>query len=243
MSISIGDLDGDGAPDLAVANGGSSLEFPGDVSVLLGVGDGTFAAPQSFAAGDRPVSVSIGDLDGDGAPDLAVANFNSDDVSVLLGIGDGTFAAEQRFAAGVFPQSMSIGDLDGDGVPDLAVANGGSFADMGDVSVLLGAGDGTFAAQQRFDAGDSPQSVSIGDLDGDGAPDLAVANGNSDDVSVLLNRGISPADIEGDGVVGSSDLGALLAAWGSSAATALDLDGDGVVGSGDLGILMVAWGG
>ena len=85
--------------------------------------------------------------------------------------------------------------------------------------------------------------MSIGDLDGDGAPDLAVTNAGSDDVSVLLNVGISPADFEGDGVVGSDDLGILLAAWGSSVATALDLDGDGVVGSGDLGILLAAWGG
>ena len=78
--------------------------------------------------------MSIGDLDGDGAPDLAVANQSSDDVSVLLGAGDGTFAAEQRFGAGDGPFSVSIGDLDGDGVPDLAVAN--AFSD--DVSVLLG---------------------------------------------------------------------------------------------------------
>ena len=76
-----------------------------------------FDADERFAAGFRPRSVAIGDLDGDGAPDLAVANFLSGDVSVLLGVGDGTFAAQQRFAAGSAPASVSIGDLDGDGAP------------------------------------------------------------------------------------------------------------------------------
>ena len=214
-----------------------------DVSVLLGVGDGTFAAEQRFAAGNGPASASIEDLDGDGAPDLAVANVNSDDVSVLLGVGDGTFAAEQRFAAGEAPESVSIGDLDGDGIPDLAVANAeNDFGDSDDVSVLLGVGDGTFAPEQRFAAGDLPRSVSIGDLDGDGAPDLAVVNAFSNDVSVLLNQSTDPADLDGDGAVGSGDLGILLAAWGGGDAAA-DLDGDGVVGSGDLGILLAAWGG
>ena len=180
---------------------------------LEGAGDGTFAAEQRFAAGGRPQSVSIGDLDGDSVPDIAVANEDTDDVSVLLGAGDGTFAPEQRFGTGNGPASVSIGDLDGDGAPDLAVAN--AFSD--DVSVLLGAGDGTFAAEQRFGAGDRPESVSIGDLDGDGAPDLAVANEFSDDVSVLLGLGkgtfapeqrfgvggdpfsVSIGDLDGDG--------------------------------------------
>jgi hypothetical protein len=87
----------------------------------------------TFVAGDGSRSVAIGDLDGDGVPDLAVSNIFSDDVSVLIGNGDGTFQTQLRFGAGDGPQSVAIGDLDGDGVPDLAVANGNST----DVSVLL----------------------------------------------------------------------------------------------------------
>ena len=84
--------------DLATAN-----FFSDDVSVLLGNGDGTFAAQQTFAAGDGPDSVTTGDFNGDGLTDLATANSYSDDVSVLLGNGDGTFAAQQTFAAEIVP--------------------------------------------------------------------------------------------------------------------------------------------
>ncbi len=181
-SVAIGDLDRDEVPDLAVANQNSN-----NVSVLLGLGDGTFADAEHYDAGDWPQSVAIGDLnkDEDEWPDLAVANRDSDTVSVLLGVGDGTFAAAVHYDAGDGPRSVAIGDLDGDEVPDLAVAN----ANSDNVSVLLGVGDGTFAAAVHYPAGDSPRSVAIGDLDGDGVLDLAVANYLSDNVSVLLGVG------------------------------------------------------
>ena len=91
--------------------------------MLLGNGDGTFGAKTDFATGPVPVSVAIGDLNGDGKPDLAVANCDSNTVSVLLGNGDGTFGAKTDFATGSGPGSVAIGDLNGDGKPDLAVAN------------------------------------------------------------------------------------------------------------------------
>ena len=77
------------------------------MSVLLGNGDGTFRAAVSFAAGDVPTSVALGDVNRDGQPDLAVANFVSDDVSVLLGNGDGTFQPAANFAAWAMPLSPS----------------------------------------------------------------------------------------------------------------------------------------
>jgi len=182
-SVAISDLDADGALDLAVTNIDSQ-----DVSVLLGNGDGTFQAEQRFSAGDLPLSVAIGDLDADGDLDLAVAN-GVDDVSVLLGSGDGTFPFELRFSVGVRPESIAIGDLDGDGVLDLATANAGTFSNpISDVSVLLGSGDGTFQPERSFDTGNAPMSVAIADLDTDGTLDLAVANNDSDDVSVLVNQ-------------------------------------------------------
>ncbi|MCH8046527.1 MAG: VCBS repeat-containing protein, partial [Planctomycetes bacterium] len=142
-SVAVADLDGDGALDLVTANAVGD-----DVSVLLGLGDGTFAAPVRFAAGDRPGSVAVADLDGDGALDLVTANRYSDDVSVLLGRGDGTFAAPVNFAAGDGPQSVAVADLDGDGALDLVTAN--RYSD--DVSVLVGRGDGTSAAPDKFAA-------------------------------------------------------------------------------------------
>ena len=95
------------------------------------------------------------------------------------------FRARLDFAVGNRPQSVAIGDFDEDGAQDLAVANGSG----GEVSVLLGNGDGTFQTAVNYGAGIGPNSVAIGDLDEDGTPDLAVANSGSDDVSVLLGNG------------------------------------------------------
>ena len=136
-AVAAADLDGDLILDLVVANG-----FGGNVSVLLGNGDGTFAEQLLFDVGDRPLSVAIGDLDGDLNLDLVVANQDSDDVSVLLGNGDGTFADQVVFSAGNGPFFVAVGDLDGDLDLDLVVAHWLSHA----VTVLLGKGDGTFAA-------------------------------------------------------------------------------------------------
>ncbi|MEA2422598.1 MAG: large repetitive protein, partial [Thermoleophilaceae bacterium] len=179
-SVAVGDLNGDGKPDLAVANQDSN-----DVSVLLnttvaGAAAPTFATHADFAAHTAPASVAVGDLNGDGKPDLAVANSGSNDVSVLLnttvaGAAAPSFATHADFAAGTTPASVAVGDLNGDGKPDLATANNGS----NDVSVLLnttaaGAAAPTFATHVDFAAGTSPASVAIGDLNGDGKPDLAV---------------------------------------------------------------------
>ncbi len=196
-SIAIGDLNGDGKLDLAVANcgmgGGSGCGGASGVTVLLGNGSGGFSAPTTFAAGTGVRSVAIGDLNGDGKPDLAVANGASNDVSILLGKGSGGFSAPANFAAGSFPESVAIGDLNGDSKPDLVVANCsfvcGSGSDSGNVSILLGNGAGSFSAAVNFTAGTGPESVVIGDLNGDSKPDLAVANGASNDVSILLGTG------------------------------------------------------
>ena len=101
--------------------------------MLLGDGGGSFGAATNFAAGTAPSSVAIGDLNGDGKPDLAVANPGSGSVSVLLGDGAGSFAAATNFATGSAPRAVAVGDLNGDAKPDLAVAN----LDSDNVSVLL----------------------------------------------------------------------------------------------------------
>src|SRR5204862_447537 len=93
-----------------------------------------FAAAQNFPTGSTPLSVAAADVNGDGKPDLAAANYGSATVSVLLGNGNGTFQAKQDFATGARPNSVAAADVNGDGKPDLAVANFGA----GTVSVLLG---------------------------------------------------------------------------------------------------------
>jgi hypothetical protein len=214
-SIAAADLNGDGKPDLVVANQGGPT--PNDVSVLLNLGGGAFAPPVNYGLGGGAGSVAIADLNGDGKPDLAVAKRNSDNVRVFLGVGNGTFAPPTEFAAGQGPLSVAVRDLNGDGKPDLAFAN----FDGGDVSVLLGLGNGAFAPPASYAVGAQTQEVTMiaaADLNGDGKPDLAVAinsGGANGNVSVLLNLGngtfgaaIAHAAHQGTGSVAVADLNA-----------------------------------
>jgi len=180
-SVAIGDLNGDGKPDLATANGN---EYAPTVSVFMNRGAGRFRARRDYEAGRYvSYSVAIGDLNGDGKPDLATANGNT--VSVLLNRGDGSFRAKVDYGTGGGPNSVAIGDLNGDGRPDLATANPAANT----VSVLLNRGDGSFRATVEYGTGGGPNSVAIGDLNGDGRPDLATANSEANTVSVLMNTG------------------------------------------------------
>ncbi|MGD1916143.1 MAG: FG-GAP-like repeat-containing protein [Phycisphaerales bacterium] len=182
-SIALGDLDGDGDDDLAVVN-----LIDDTVTVLVNGGDATFPTSTLLNVGDQPNAVALGDMDGDGDHDLVVANFSDDDVSVLLNNGDATFAPGVRYAVGRLPVAVALGDLDGDGDHDLVVAKTGSLGGANDLSVLLNDGAGAFGPEVRYTAGDSPSSLALGDLDGDGDHDLAVANASGDDLSVLRNR-------------------------------------------------------
>jgi hypothetical protein len=198
-AMAVGDFNGDGRPDLVAAN----INDNNTVSVRLnttaaGAATPTFAAPQTFAVGADPLSVVVGDYNGDGRPDLAAANFQDGTVSVLLnttpaGASTLSFAAPQTFAVGASPWAMAVGDFNGDGRPDLAVVNLDAVnRNVKTVSVLrnttaAGAGSAAFAARQTFDVGTSPFSVVVGDFNGDGRPDLAVANFGDNTVSVLRN--------------------------------------------------------
>ena len=192
-SVTAADLNGDGKPDLIVANSAANT-----VSVLLnttapGAATPSFAAQQTFATGSGPFFVRAADLNGDGKPDLLVANGDSNTVSVFLnttapGATTPSFADQQTFATGHEPDSVTAADLNGDGQPDLIVANDSSNT----VSVLLNTTalaitSPAFAAQQSSATGSSPVSVTAADLNGDGKPDLIVANKISNTVSVLLN--------------------------------------------------------
>ena len=141
----------------------------GSFSVLLGNGDGTFKGAASYGAGSSPFSFAVGDFNGDGKLDLAVANYGTNYATVLLGNGDGTFKGAVSYSAGSYPVSVAVGDFNGDGKLDLVVAN----QDSGDVSVLLGnGGDGTFqVAGTHSVAGSVLDSVVVGDFNGDGKLD------------------------------------------------------------------------
>jgi hypothetical protein len=212
MSVAIGDVNGDGHPDVVVANicQSSTDCDTGGVSVLLGNGDGTFQAPVSYGSGGFfGSSVAIADLNGDVRPDLVVASAcpigacsagGTGVVSVLLGNGDGTFQAAVPYSTGGFDTvSAVVADVNGDGKPDLVVSHHYQNGDLSDggVSVLLGNGDGTFQAAVGYGAGPGDaEFVAVADVNGDGKPDLAVANcsvnyycNGRGSVSVLVGNG------------------------------------------------------
>ncbi|MGA8493357.1 MAG: FG-GAP-like repeat-containing protein [Terriglobales bacterium] len=208
-SVGIGDLNGDGNPDVVVANqcSTSNCKSGGSLSVLLGNGDGTLQAANNYSSGAFiALDVAIADVNKDGKLDLLVANQCQDAscqngaVSVLLGNGDGSFQTAQIFASGgYYTDSLAVGDFNGDGNPDLVLASQcqNSTCGNGGVSVLLGNGNGTFQTAQSYNSGGyQSDSVSITDLNGDGKSDLVVSNlcqsntaCNTGVVSSLLGRG------------------------------------------------------
>ena len=184
VAVGVGDFNGDAKIDLAVANAGDpTLADDGNVSILLGNGDGTFQPAQNLSAGKNPFSIAVADFNGDGRLDVVVANNGSGTVSVLLGNGDGTFQIHVDYATATGPNSIAVADFNSDGRPDLAVA---AWANPSQVtSVLLGNGDGTFQTHVEYPGGGA--RVAAADINSDGKMDLIVSA--PFEINVLLGNG------------------------------------------------------
>jgi len=194
LAVLAGDFNHDGKTDFMTANAD-----PNTISVVLGKGDGTFfdIAPGVPLSIDRASQITVGDLNGDGILDLAVADEGENEVGqtveVLLGKGNGTFAKGKAFPADFQPQQPVITDFNHDGHPDLLVANFGQFpSNSGSLSLLLSNGRG-FQKTRNFPAGDFPLGVAVADFNGDGNPDAAVMDFGTDlgvaGISLLLGNG------------------------------------------------------
>ena len=147
----------------------------------------SFASPVSYAVGSFPIDGALGDFNGDGKPDLAVANNSTSNISVLLGNGDGTFGVKTDYDVGQFAYGVVITDLNSDGKLDIVAETSIGLSEG--VSVLLGNGNGTFQTHvdYLFSGLAQPKSILASDFDNDTKPDIVLINGSG--ASVLLGNG------------------------------------------------------
>lgn len=185
------DVNGDGRADVITTN----LEGD-DVTVLLSDGRGGLkpSTGSPFRCGDSPFNLTVGDVNGDGKPDLAIVNSPSstsdrrgkDGLTVLLGDGAGGFQmmTGSPFATGRIPNIAAVGDINGDGIADVAV----SSPDGDNVTVFLMGGKGAVASSYTVTVGGRPKGLAIRDLNGDGKADMVITNNGDNAVTVMLSR-------------------------------------------------------
>lgn len=210
LDVDIGDLNGDGRNDIAVAFSTQT----GAVSVLFNQGGRSFSAPVNFNVCSSSTGVAIGDLDQDGDNDIADVN-QCFKAGILLNNGQGSFAYSGSYGNGYGSKSIGLADFNHDGFKDIAYVNYG----LANVTVLLNNRNATFGAYNWYYVGDLPDDLTVGDLDGDGDTDIAAANSYYSQVFILLNGGDGRFNGYSEIFAGDTP---------SSIATA-DLDGDGLL--------------
>lgn len=252
-NILVTDIDGDGKPDLVASNFST-----GSISVYRNTGSFgniSFAAKVDFTVGSNPGDLACGDLDGDGVTDIIVSNYSSNTISVLHNtstIGNISFDAKTDLVTGTNPMELALEDLDGDGKTDICVVNNISAT----LSVLKNnCTSGNISFAQKFDyiTESQPNGICVGDLNGDGKPDIATANGNAN-FSFFRNKISEPqlisftpyAAVSGDtvSIKGYYLTGITSVSFGGRAASSFTINNDSsltaIAGNGLSGFVKVA---
>ncbi|CAF2216805.1 unnamed protein product [Rotaria magnacalcarata] len=188
-SVTVSDFNNDNHLDIIVANYGTNY-----VGVIIGHDNEAFTVltiyPTGF--GSNPTSVTVGDFDHNGWPDIVVTNAGTNNVGIFLGYGNGTFANQKTYSTGngSHPQQAVVGDFNNDGHLDIAVVN----SDNSNVGVRFGYGNGTFSSQKIYSTGSEsgPNSIAVGDFNNDNHLDIAVTNNDSNNIGVLIGYPAKP---------------------------------------------------
>jgi FG-GAP-like repeat/IPT/TIG domain/Secretion system C-terminal sorting domain len=188
QSVSLVDLDQDGKPDVITTNFGAD-----DIAVFKNTSTQnllSFDNRIDYSVGRNPNWVTPGDFDGDGKLDLAVENYSSGTISIFKNNSNGgiSLTAQPDYRLGDYPVNMDIADLDGDGKLDMAASRQQAGVVAAIHNLYTGTANFSFADTVNFTTGTFDTQVAIGDLDGDGKPDLAVTNDIDNNVSILRNR-------------------------------------------------------
>jgi hypothetical protein len=187
FGVALGDVNGDGRPDIV-----SAIFFSATAGVLLGQAGGFLPVTTYPVNAGNAYAVAVSDLNGDNRLDIVTANYGGDNVSVLSG-QTGGFAPFTMYStgAGSLPVSVALGDVNGDGRVDIVTANNNtdpSNNTTSTVGVILGLAAGGFAPSSNYFTGTSsrPQGVALGDVNRDGRLDIITANLSTSNVGVLL---------------------------------------------------------
>jgi hypothetical protein len=209
QAIATGDLNGDGIPDMVIANAQDNT-----VEIFLGNVGGGFASPEIYTGFDDPTSVAIGDLQNNGTMDLVVGNSGNAKVAVLYGNGNGHFTAPSFYSLGATLSaggqkiSVAIGDLDDNALPEILATDSKTDSLYVLTNNLADGGSG-FSSPAVYSVGSYPVSIAVGDLNGDGIPDVAVVNYGSDNVSILTSNGMG-LDLVGNSFAGQNPVSAVI---------------------------------
>ena len=242
-SIAAADFDGDGKTDIAVTDSGSTYAVSVFRNASTGVGNITLGSRVDFATGRRPIDLRAADIDGDGKQDIVVTNNDASANSISVfrntatsgSITSGSFATKVDFTAGTNPTGIAVGDINGDGKIDVAVTNAGSNT----ISIFKNkstSGTIAFAAKQDYATGTAPIGINIGDLNGDGMPEVVAADNTPNTISVFQDYPLpavaaiaGPTAVCVGATISLTDATSGTSAWTSSDITKATVDASGHV--------------